>query len=75
MTDCPCGKSVRLRAYKVRLAGMNGVSNYIEHTDGTPVCDSSEWGCTAFKPYAKDESEREYSKMVARWEAARGEEK
>jgi hypothetical protein len=70
MTNCACGREVRLRAIRVTAYRRRGVGHWIEHTDGSPVCPPGDWRCVAMKPYAKNESEREYARLQRRWEAA-----
>ena len=43
--------------------------HWIEHRDGSKVCDLGIWSCCAFKPYPKQESEKEYHKLVQKWNA------
>jgi hypothetical protein len=56
---------------KVSVNRRRGVAHWIDHVDGTPACGGN-WTCVALKPYARDESQREYAKLMQRWEAARG---
>ena len=68
MTNCPCGQPVRLSAVRISVNRKRGVAHAILHcNNGTPACGDS-WTCAALKPYPKDEAEREYAKLKARWE-------
>ena len=67
MTDCPCGKPVRLRATRITVNRKSGVAHWIEHTDGSPMHEGEDWSCAMLKPYPKQESERPRAKMVERW--------
>ena len=70
MTNCHCGTPVRLRVIRVSVNRKRGVAHWIEHEDGTAACGApNEWSCVALKPYPKDESQREYAKLKARWES------
>ena len=68
MNDCECGKPVRLGATRITLNRKRGVAHAILHQDGTAAC-HGEWVCIALKPYCKDIEQREYAKLVRRWEA------
>jgi len=68
--NCACGKGVRLRALKVRVNGKRGVAHYLEHTDCSPLCVEGKWLCSQFKPYPKNENDREWRRMMDRFEAA-----
>jgi hypothetical protein len=70
MTNCTCGRFVRLRAVKISVNRKRGVSHWIEHMDGTNVCVAGDWTCAALKPYAKVENDRPSRQLVARWESA-----
>ena len=67
---CPCGKTVRLRGYRISVNRRRGVAHFLEHPDGTPPCIDGEWTCAAFKPYPKDTEESEWRRLLARWELA-----
>jgi|LakMenEpi03Aug12_release.lakeMendotaPanAssembly.Ray.scaffolds.fasta_scaffold3232259_2 hypothetical protein len=70
MRNCAtCGKPVRLRAFRIRIAGRSGVSHYIEHTDGSRM-HSDEWSCCTLKPYPRVEADQPWMKMMDRWDAA-----
>ncbi len=69
MTNCTCGKAVRLRAIAISVNRRRGVSNWIEHMDGSAVCPSGDWTSAMLKPYPKIESERPSRQMIARWDA------
>lgn len=67
MNNCKeCGKPIRLRAFKIRINGKNGVVNYIEHMDGEKM-HSNEWEAVMFKPYPKKEEDRPATQMINRW--------
>lgn len=68
MTDCHCGRAVRLRVVRISINRRRGVSHWIEHIDGTPAC-GGPWDCAALKPYPRDEAQRESAKLRQRWEA------
>lgn len=68
--NCPCGKGVRLRAYKIRVNRKPGVAHYLEHVDGTKPCVAGTWDCASFKPYPKNDADTEWSKMTARFREA-----
>lgn len=67
MRDCACGKPVRLRALPVRVNRSKGVVHWIEHADGSRGV-PDEWKCSAMKPYPTREADKEYAKLIARWE-------
>lgn len=69
MKDCECGKPVRLRAQKITVNRHRGVTHWIEHMDGSQVCRSGEWSCAMMKPYPKNEADKPWHQMRARWEA------
>lgn len=66
LKNCECGKQVRLGALKIRVSGKYGVCHYIEHMDGSKMCKSG-FECAAIKPYPKNEREKEYYKLIERW--------
>ena len=66
MHTCHCGKEVRLGAQRITVERRSGVYHYIVHRDETDACDGP-WTCIAVKPYPKDETQREYAKMIRRW--------
>lgn len=73
MKDCKCGKPVRLGAYKVSVNRKRGVAHYIAHADGSSNCEflaSDVWACSMLKPYPLSPADREYAKLMSRWEAA-----
>jgi hypothetical protein len=73
MKDCKCGKPVRLGAEKISVDRKRGVQHYIAHADGSRNCDflaSGAWICAAFKPYPANPFDREYAKLLRRWDAA-----
>lgn len=71
MTDCTCGRPVRLRAYKVSVSvggrRKTGVGHWIEHMDGSKAC-GGPWDCVALKPYPKVRSQRESQRLLDKWE-------
>lgn len=69
MTNCRCGKPVRLSATRIAANRRRGVAHSILHqSEGLPAC-GGPWVCAALKPYPKDEAQRESRKLIARWEA------
>lgn len=68
MKPCSCGKDVCLRVIRVTINQKRGVHHWIEHKDGSVLCDSKSWCCTAVKPYPKDASQHEYAKLLSRWQ-------
>lgn len=68
MENCPtCGKSVILRAYRVKVNRKNGVGHYIQHVDGTDAC-GGPWESVALKPYPKEDADKPWLQLIARWE-------
>jgi len=72
MRDCRCGTSVVLRVARLTFDRRRGVTHWIEHWDGSKVCEPGPWSCVAFKPYPNAAEMRESSKLLRGW-AARGE--
>jgi hypothetical protein len=68
--DCACGRGVVLRGARISFNRRRGIMHWIEHRDGSKVCEEGAWSCAAFKPYPKAEAEKEYAKLLARWECA-----
>ena len=68
LRDCKCGKPVRLGARKIRVNRKQGVYHYIAHMDGETAI-NGQWCCAMFKPYPKDTNDREYKRMMDRWNA------
>jgi len=67
LRDCSCGKPVRLSASRVTVNRKRGVWHGIVHIgDSSMACDGP-WDCVALKPYCKDETQREYAKLMRRW--------
>ena len=64
MNNCPCGKEVRLRACKITVNRSHGITNWIEHMDGTKVCPPGEWSSAEMKPYG---TPSESAALVDRW--------
>jgi len=69
MNTCKCGKEVRLRGFRTSDLWHDGIYSYIEHRDGTRAC-GGDWDCLDKKPYPKDETKRESSRLVSRWNEA-----
>lgn len=68
MSPCPCGRPVRLRALKIRVNRRHGITHWIEHKDGRPVCPAGDWSSVALKPYPKVEADQPWTQLRARWE-------
>jgi hypothetical protein len=68
---CICGQRVRLSAVKTRVNGRAGVYHRIVHADDGRAACGGDWSCYAEKPYPKDDGQREYRKLLDRWQAAR----
>jgi len=64
MNNCTCGKDVRLRACKITVNRHRGITNWIEHMDGTRVCPPGEWSSAEMKPY---QTPRQSAALVDRW--------
>jgi hypothetical protein len=71
MRPCRCGKPVRLGAFKIRVDRKPGVAHYIEHLDGSRCdqIDRREWSSAMLKPYPKNDADKPWHQMVARWDA------
>jgi len=65
MNNCTCGKEVRLRACKITVNRHRGITNWIEHMDGTKVCVPGEWSSAEMKPYR---TPRQSAVMMERWD-------
>jgi hypothetical protein len=71
MTNCTCGKPVRMGAYRITVNRKRGVCHYIEHAgEGTKPCIGGDWGCAMLKPYPKNDADKPWKKLLARWEEA-----
>lgn len=71
MTPCVCGKRVRLGAMRVSVNRQRGVFHHIVHmADDTKPCIPGDWSCCMLKPYPKNDADKGWHKMLARWEAA-----
>jgi hypothetical protein len=69
LNNCICGKQVRLRATKIRFNRKHGVSNYIEHDDGTNCERTKPYICSMMKPYPKNAADYPCEKMIEKWNA------
>lgn len=69
MRDCKCGKKVRLGAYRISVNRRKGIVHNILHSDGSAMDTDEDWGCSALKPYSKNEADRPYQKMMEKWAA------
>ena len=49
-----------------------GVAHWIEHRDGSKVCDPGVWTSVAFKPYAREPAQRPYAALIRQWDAEAG---
>lgn len=67
---CHCGKEVRLRVSRITWHRRRGLTHWIEHADGTKVCIPGEWSCAEFKPYQQRAEDRDYAKLLRRWDEA-----
>jgi hypothetical protein len=56
-------------AQRVTIGRRRGVAHYITHTDGSRLCDDG-WDCVSLKPYPNAENDREWIKLLQRWERA-----
>jgi hypothetical protein len=69
MRPCACGKAVMLRAMRIVVNRGRYIVHWIEHADGSKGI-PDEWKCSACKPYPKESSQREFAKLMRRWEGA-----
>ena len=65
---CICGKPVRLGAYRITINRKRGVAHYIAHRDGSAM-HGSIWECFSFKPYPNNEEDKNWNKLMQRWNA------
>lgn len=62
-----CGGPVRLSAIRLTVNRKRGVGHSIVHL-GLSSCDGTDgFSCAAFKPYPRRQEDREYHKLMARW--------
>lgn len=67
MENCKCGKKVRLRAFKINMDRKNGISKYLQHMDGSKVCEIGEWNTLMMKPYPRYIIDWPSTKMIQEW--------
>ncbi len=65
MRACKCGKVVQLRALRITLNRHRGVSHWIEHAD------EGNYTSTAMKPYPKQDADKPWKQLIARWEGVK----
>ena len=65
---CVCGKPVRLGAYRISINRKRGVAHYIAHQDGSPL-HGYKWDCASFKPYPTNDDDKNWNKLMQRWNA------
>lgn len=66
MKDCPCGKPVRLGAFRITVNRKRGIAHYIEHMDGSRCENTKKWTCSMMNPYLK-EPNRPMDLLIASW--------
>ena len=64
---CSCGKEVTLRVTRISVNRKCGVTHWIQHVDGTKPCVHGDWSSAALKPYHRDETQRPYALLMAKW--------
>lgn len=71
LENCPaCGGEMRLGGSTFRVNRKRGVAHYIAHMKMTGCRAADGFECAAMKPYPPREADKEWNKLIARWNAA-----
>lgn len=69
MNNCRCGVAVRLGGHRITINRKHGVVHYVAHMEQTKCLLTEGFSCLAMKPYPRREEDKEWFKLVARWNA------
>ena len=67
LNNCICGLPVRLGGARITFNRKRGVAHYIDHQGQTSCQRTKEFTCAMMKPYPKKDEDKEWFKMIERW--------